>query len=481
MTPRLSDAMLAGLSDFLVREMGLLFPRERWSDLERGMVAVTREFGFAEVDDCIEWLLSAHLTRRQVETLAGYLTVGETYFFRDPRSFELLEREVLPGILRSRRGKDQRLRIWSAGCSTGEEAYSIAILLHRLLPDLDKWKVTILASDINPAALRKGMAGVYGKWSFRGAPSWLRTLYFKPEAEGRFRVADRIRPMVSFEYLNLAQDSYPSLYSNTNAMDIIMCRNVLMYFAPETARSVVAKLHRSLVPGGWLIAGPAELTRVGGEPLEPVNFEGATLFRKQEPHLEEPVESTLPVGGMEPEKSDQPRPRSPREAAESLYRQGRHAEAAALLMALYPADGMPTDAMALLIRCHANRGELSLALELCGTALAREKLDPALHFIRAEILQEQGRDGEALASLNHALYLDPKLVLAHFALGNISLWSGRPEKAHKHFENALALLERSGPDEILPYSEGMTAGRLREIILFTNMPHTGGEGTRRGE
>ena len=466
---RISDATLAGLSDFLVKEIGLLFPRERWSGLERGMIAAAGQFGFEEVGDCIKWLLSAPLTRQQIEILAGVLTVGETYFFRDPRSFQLLEQEILPELVRTRRGPDQRLRIWSAGCSSGEEAYSVAILLHRLLPDLQNWKVTILASDINPAALGKGMAGVYGKWSFRGAPPWLKS-YFKPEAEGLFRLTDHIRRMVSFQYLNLAEDSYPSLYSNTNAMDIILCRNVLMYFAPEIARTVVGKLHRALVPGGWLIVGPAENTRVGYEPLEPVSFDGATLYRKQATPYLEPLPSAAPAIGEPPEKSAEPAVKPSLASAEALYRQGECTEAAALVKTLFPGATMPVDAMILLVRCHANRGELSLALELCDAALGREKLDPELHFLRAEILQEQGRGDEALTSLHHALYLDPKLVLAHFALGNLSLWSDRTEKARKHFNNALALLDGFAPDEILPGSEGITAGRLKEIIRQTAIP-----------
>jgi len=470
MARRISDATLASLSDFLVNEMGLLFPKERWGDMEMGIDAAARRFGFGEVDKCIRWLLSAHLTRQQVEVLAGVLTVGETYFFRDPRSFELLEQEILPEIVRSRRGKDQRLRIWSAGCSTGEEPYSIAILLHRLLPDLDNWNVTILASDINTAALSKGMAGVYGKWSFRGAPPWLKSLYFTPEAEGRFQLKPRIMRIVSFEYLNLAEDSYPSLYSNTNAMDIVMCRNVLMYFAPEMARLVVDKLCRALVPGGWLLVGPAEQSRVGYPSLEPVSFDGTTLYRKQEPHYPAHQENALPVLEVEPREPEQPPVKPSLESAEALYRQGHCVQAAALVKALYAGARMPAQAMILLIRCHANRGELSLALEYCDAALDVEKLEPELHFLRAEILQEQGRGEEALLSLNRALYLDPKLVLAHFSLGNLSLWGGRAEKARKHFENALALLDGFAPEEILPGSEGMTAGRLREIIRFTAIP-----------
>ena len=483
MSQRISDATLSNLSAFLAKEMGMLFPRERWSDLEKAMAAAAPKFGFDEAQECIRWLLSAPLTRRQIETLAGLLTVGETYFLRDPRSFEILEREILPALLGARRGKEQRLRIWSAGCSSGEEPYSIAILLRRLIPDIKQWNVTILATDINPAALQKAMDGVYGKWSFRGTPPWFQELYFTSEAEGRFRVAEPIRRMVSFEYLNLADDSYPSLATNTNAMDIILCRNVLMYLTPETVHKVVGKLQRSLVDNGWLIVGPVEYSAY--EPLETVRFGTATFYRKSAPNPQEPQdiipepEATV-KGSPEPSLAQAAPPRaaveaaaagvpaaaqSSYEAASALYRQGLYPRAAAMLRESRDRENMPAQAMSLLIRCNANQGRLTEALRLCDQAVARDRLDPSLYYLRAEILQEQGMIEEARVSLRRALYLDPKLVLAHFSLGNLTLWRGNPEKAWKHFENALALLHDLAAEEILAGSEGMTAGRLREIIL----------------
>jgi chemotaxis protein methyltransferase CheR len=120
--------------------------------------------------------------------------------------------------------------------------------------------------------------------------------------------------------------------------------------------------------------------------------------------------------------------------------------------------------MTLLIKSLANQGKLSEALGLCEVALRDDKLDPSLHHLRAEILLEQGMVEEAQLSLTRAIYLDPKLVLAHFALGNLTLWAGKPENARKHLENALALLTTCDPEDIVPGSEGITAGRLREII-----------------
>jgi len=484
MAQALSETTLLTLSVFLAKEMGLLFPRGRWGELESGLRAAARQLGRPDAEECARWLTSAPLTRSQVETLAAFLTVGETYFFRDPQTFQAVEREILPALIRARRGKDQRLRLWSAGCSTGEEPYSLAILLNRLLPDLAEWNVTLLATDINPAALKKAMTGVYGNWSFRGAPSSFQTLYFTREGEGRFRVAERVGRLVSFEYLNLAEDGYPSLASNTNAMDLIFCRNVLMYFAPEVTRGVVGKLHRSLVADGWLVLGPAEHLPARFAPFRAVNFAGSLCYRKTEaePPRVAPIPGHAPpeqptaqiitepqpgAGPAEPPASPGALPESGREYREALalYREGRYQQAAERLGELQDRNELPAEGVPLLIRAHANRGALSEALMTCEEALGRDKLDPALHLLRAEILQEQGRLDEAQATLKRALFLDPGLVLAHFALGNLTLWSGSPERARKHFANALELLAGVAPDAILPGSEGLTAGRLREIIL----------------
>ena len=194
----LPDALLARLSEFLESQIGLHFPRERWRDLERGIAAASRESGYAEAEAFVRWLLSAPLTRTQIEGLASHLTVGETYFFREKRSFDILEQHILPELLRTRAQTDKRLRIWSAGCCSGEEPYSIAMLLDRLIPDLEKWNLTILATDINPGFLRKAARGVYGAWSFRDTPAWIRERFFISRQDGRFEIQPRMRRMVSF-------------------------------------------------------------------------------------------------------------------------------------------------------------------------------------------------------------------------------------------------------------------------------------------
>jgi len=257
----ISDDLWQRVSELVARTTGLHFPAERQADLQRGLTAAAAEFGFADSASCVDWLLSASLTRPQLNILASHLTIGETYFFRERKAFDALAEHVLPELIRRRRGRGQQLRLWSAACSTGEEPYSLAILVQQLLHDWRDWRVTILATDINENSLRKAAAGVYGEWSFRESPPGFKERYFERTPDGRFAVLPEIRNRVSFAHMNLAQDCFASLATDTNAMDVIFCRNVLIYFTPSHARKLVENLHHALLDGAWLVVSPSECSQ----------------------------------------------------------------------------------------------------------------------------------------------------------------------------------------------------------------------------
>ncbi|GBL45064.1 chemotaxis protein methyltransferase CheR [Sulfuriferula multivorans] len=479
--PPFPDSLLSSLSDFLAVQTGLYFPKKRWSDLERGIAAAARQFGLPDAQACAHWLLSAPLTRSQIETLASHLTVGETYFFREKRSFEALEQHILPALLHAREHSEPRLRIWSAGCSTGEEAYSIAMLLDQLIPDPEKWNITILATDINPAFLGKAAAGVYGEWSFRDTPAWIRARHFKHGKNAPFEILPRIRKRVTLSYLNLADDVYPSLTNNTNAMDVIFCRNVLMYFTAARAKQVIENFHRSLVDGGWLIVSPVETSTSLFSGFAVVSFPGAVLYRKLANSESPAVATTCPaaVPGLLPETlppeylvGDAILSIPLHEALLSLDRPAEQPGEAPLVEVNDNAAPSRT------ARACANQGKLTEAAEWCEKAVAADKLNPAHPYLLATIRQEQGHYDLAVQALMRALYLDPDFVLAHFGLGNLRLAQGRHREAERHFRNALALLHRHPRDEPLAESDGLSAGRLVEIItsVLSSLPRAAAVG-----
>lgn len=465
MQPTLPAPLLSRLSDMLGTRIGLHFPVERWSDLERGIAAAASAFGMPDAKSCAHRIVSAPLTHREIEILASFLTVGETYFFREKRSFEVIEQHVLPALLRVREETGRRLRIWSAGCCTGEEPYSIAILLDRLVPNADAWNITLLATDINPTFLRKAAEGEYGEWSFRSTPEWVKDRYFQHVKAGRFRLDERLRKRVTFAYLNLADDAYPSLTSNTNAMDIIFCRNVLMYFSAERAQAVIDNLHRALVDGGWLIVSPAETSGTLFSRFTTVEFDGAIFYCKnagaKAPRYVSPVpvsvNDSLPEFWRLPEENISAAEVLP----EPLRATSPSADSNDDSAPVPPQQDKPSRAA----RDCANQGRLDEAAEWCRKAIAGEKLNPAHQYLLSAIQQEQGQLDASAQSLMRALYLDPDFILAHYALGNLRQSQGRYREAQRHFDNAMASLRVHPPDEILPESDGLTAGRLMEIIV----------------
>lgn len=458
MIAELDSALLGEVSAFIAERLGLHFPEERWPDLARGLQAAGQELGFEYPDECERWLMTRELTTRQVETLASHLTVGETYFFRDPASFEALEREILPPLVARRSEAGRTLRLWSAGCCTGEEAYSLAIACARALPDLRAWNVSILATDINPKFLAKAEAGVYTDWSFRGTPGWLRERFFAPARDKKFAVDPIVRNLVQFGYLNLAEDAYPSLHNHTNAMDVIFCRNVLMYFTPGHQRRVVAALHRCLVDGGCLLVNPAEASTALFPMFAVENLGGVILYRKtaQPARIETRpglVSFDPAAAGSVPEPAFVvgPAPAPP-------------VAPVAPAPPIAPLTASSREDPLVLARTCADQGRLAEALASCQDAIAVGRSNPAAHFLHATICHELGRLDEAIAALGKVLYLDQDFILAHHALGRLYRQLGRQRESRRHLAVALELLAARSRDDIVPESDGMTCGRLVEAV-----------------
>jgi chemotaxis protein methyltransferase CheR len=472
-----ADPELDRLAELVVARMGLHFPASRRKDLLRAAEALAREAGRSDTGAYLKSLIAGPLTDRQTEILTSHLTVVETYFFREMKSLDAFRDHVIPELLRQRAGVDQRLRIWSAGCSTGEEAYSIAMLLTDLIPDPGPWDLHILATDINARALEKAREGVYTEWSFRGMPDPLRERYFKPHGSKAFAVKPRFKSEVSFVALNLATDTYPSLLNDTNAMDVIFCRNVLMYLAPEQVQKIVSSFHHCLVEGGWLIVSPSETSLLHGSGFAAVSFDGATLYRKAKPRqaaaairpppgpapssrIHAEVVRTAVVPDLQPD---------PYEGALAAYHAGRYDAASAFLKPLLTPGagrecGPSANALALMARIEANQGKLNQAEDWAQKAISANKLNPGYYYLLATIQEEQQRPAEAVQALNRALYLDSSFILAHYTLGTIALREHGHKAADRHFLNAASLLAQRPKTEVLPEAEGVTAGRLLEIV-----------------
>lgn len=195
--------------------------------------------------------------RDELRALALQLTVGETYFFRNPEQFNAVAQCAIPHI-QSSRGAWRQLRVLSAGSASGEEAYSLAILMREQLPEFETWDVKICGIDVNAAALDKARIARYTEWSLRGTSGAMRERHFQQKGQD-FVLQENVRKMVSFEERNLLDDD--DAFWRAGSFDIVFCRNVTMYFPTSTTRKVLARIARATTPGGFLFLGHAETLR----------------------------------------------------------------------------------------------------------------------------------------------------------------------------------------------------------------------------
>jgi chemotaxis protein methyltransferase CheR len=431
---------LQQFQELLQQVSGLELPEARRPDLQRAVNRALVATGLGDADALYRHLRD-RAGRPALEAFVGDLTIGETHFFRNRPQFRALERHILPELIERRRGS-RRLRVWSAACSTGEEPYSLAILLERLLPDRARWDVRILATDINRAALERARRGQYGTWSFRDVPDDVASAFFVRDG-ATLEVAGRIREAVSFAHLNLAADTWPSAATATLDLDLVLCRNVLIYFGDDLSHQVAGRLHGALADGGWLLVAPAELSQAVFRHFAVVNLDGAVAYRKPPPA----IPTTGPPAPSGVVHSPQPRP----EEAERLE----------ALAEAEPADGR---APLLAARIHLDRLELDRAEWWAGVACQRDPLSAPAHHLRGLALQEAGRLEEALAALRRSVFLDPGSVLGQLALAGLLARLGEPARARGALRAAAAIVDAADPSEPVDGHEELPAGRVRDLI-----------------
>ncbi|MCD6584358.1 MAG: hypothetical protein J7K96_01220 [Desulfobacteraceae bacterium] len=497
MKKNIPQKILHELSRLILTHTGLYFPEKKWNTLSKGIQSV-----ISDLDTDIPQLLqSLHSSpaKEIVDALTTRLTIGETYFLRDKNFFQILQDHILRGIITHPKRRTKKIIFWSAGCASGEEPYSIAILIDQMSLVLKGWDITIIGSDINPIALDKARKGIYSHWSMRGTPEKIIKKYFTPTAKNYFEIAPHIRQMVHFHQLNLMDDNYHESLDFYEAMDIILCRNVLMYFNKQGRNSTIQKLSRLLVENGWLITGPAEAGFVNLPEFTSVRFPNALCHRKGPPR--KPIENLNPIRINRRDHSTRPRipvhsgkkptdkkyarritdgkvspsPEKPKynmyQEAVTDYKRGDYLQSVKKLLTIVSKGQnnnnsflMKTESMILLSKAYANIGELDQAKTWCEKAIDTEKLNPELYFLLSTIFQSAGNVDASMKSLKQSIYLDPDFIMAHFTLGMLLLQKNRPVESRKSMNNALSLLEQKDTEEILPYSEGIAAGRLIETI-----------------
>ena len=241
------------LRDLISGYCGLYFEESSVYFLERRLQNRLEEKQLTSFLDYYYLLLYGQEKEEELGKVVDVLTTNETYFFREGNQLKTFSEEIIPEIC-ERKKERRTLRIWSAGCSTGEEPYTLAMMAleHR---ELRGWNVEIFASDISQRVLQTARKGVYGKSSFRSTEQYYESRYFHRIDSSRSQIDDSVRKLVSFGHLNLLQ---PEQWTILAHFDIIFCRNVMIYFNLESKKKMVENFHQKLEEGGFLLLGHAE-------------------------------------------------------------------------------------------------------------------------------------------------------------------------------------------------------------------------------
>lgn len=439
--------------DALMRErVGLNVQHLEEHERKRRIVAAMEKAGFKDDASYANFLRASS---RGLLDLASEMTVGETYFFRDPDQLKLLTDEILPRLLVAR-PRDHTLKIWSAGCASGEEAYTIAMLLDErgLLK-----RAQIVGTDIAEASLTRARAARYGSWSLRATPQLATQRYFKRNGRS-FELAEQLQEHVRFERQSLTELDAPAPAGVQGGFDLIFCKNVLIYLTEAACLQVSERLSRMLALGGTLLTGASDrffdlpgiwqrntsqagvtFTRVlPGAALAAVNTPAAKLsVIGARASIVTPLRPPVPAR----ERAHEPA------LARDTARFEPHTRAA-LQHAALPRAASPHA----VIKARPLNNEQ--AVEACRMALRAEPTSEQLHVQLASLLIELGRDSEAEAVLRTLLYLNGNLPLAHFLSGLVLRRLGEPRKAARAYRRAVALCEEQAENDLVPCAEGVS-------------------------
>ncbi|MEH3119240.1 MAG: protein-glutamate methyltransferase [Methylorubrum populi] len=418
------------------------------------------------VADCTAYrlLLDGAAGREEWAALEAEITIGETFFFRYAEQFAALRKTILPALIEGR-GSIRSLRIWSAGCSTGAEPYSLAILVHDLLGErLADWSVTILGTDLSAAALATAREAEYGPWALRTLDTEERARWFRrtPARPGRPHGGYALRPafrrMVRFERQNL-MSLIDGSERGQDVFDLILCRNVLIYFRADHVNRIVRALAERLDPQGWLLVGHAEPNPAFSQWLRPVALPGTVAYRPADTPTAEPPPVPMPAI-----PDALPVPLSLPQAEPVATVPVPAATPAAVPIPVPPATDHPLSPGDLLaeIRVLADAGETARAWRRLHEAIGGYATDPALRYYEGLLALDLGREREAERALRGALFLDRGFVMAHFQLGLLLARAGRTAEASRALDNALRLAQGLPADTVLPEGDGVSAARLAE-------------------
>jgi chemotaxis protein methyltransferase CheR len=470
------------------------------------------------VQDALHQVTQGWEKHPELQILAPAITTGESYFLRDRGQIDILEHQLLPELIRQKRevclnstGRKPSLRIWSAGCSTGEEVYTLATIIKTLLPDWQYWNLSILGTDLNPEAIERAQRGIYKRWSFRQTPPEFQRQHFREHAEG-WEVERSLRKMVLFQPMNLLQSKSWSENPHLQEIDLILCRNVFIYFKHDAIAAILKQFYTALNPNGYLITGHSELQGQEMGQFKLLLFPESVVYQRStvtEPTsavsapLKFPVSDnaiiekvgqsvSIPVRSLQPASRnsvfafEQTNPKlanpgriktnckadsHPKEQfgevlekARNLLSQGRYTAVLTTTEQLLARDLDCSEIYYLRAQAYANQGDFAQAIAACEQSieLNPDSLEPL--YLLAQIAEEQQNPQQTKAILKKILYLEPTSIAAYIDLGTLYLNEGEGARARKMLQSAWELLQPLSAEQQVPYRGNVSVRSLEKHL-----------------
>jgi chemotaxis protein methyltransferase CheR len=423
---------LIAFRDYIEEHGGIHLEKEKFDSIRISVHSRATFHGFSNYSEYYNFLTK---NEEEFRELISLIAINETYFFRYPEQFAVLREFILPEIAaKNRSRKENSIRIWSAGCSTGEEPFSIAISVVESLHDWKDWDVHILGTDVSNKALSIAMKGRYGKNSFRITSEEIREKYFRKVSFDFWEVKQFLKDLVMFSYHNLIKEPYPLIFMEM--WDIIFCRNVTIYFRPESTKRVIENMFKSLKPGGYLFMGHTETLYHINPGFELVRYGDVFVFKKPDEVRKSEAENRFyeQAARFMPGKSrgSERRPLAAETdssvdlASEILKSIDKNIDEAAEKL----------DILKSLIYTNLDEGKLEQAQADLEKALKENPFDSELHYLYGILMKKIDKNDCAENAFKKAVYLDHTNYLALMELANIKLEEGDKKEALKYYLRA---------------------------------------------
>ena len=471
-------------------------------------------------------------SNQEWHNLVVLLTNNESYFFRDDQQINVLRNHIFPELIK-RKQSTKTIRICSAGCSTGEEPYSLAIILKELIPDLRQWNLTILGIDINRVALRSAEEGIYSPWSFRGVSEDIKQRYFQL-INNRYHLSREIKQMVKFQTINLLKDPFPQIQFDLKDMDLLICRNVFIYFKLPAIASVLEKIYHTLQPLGYFIAGHAELAGQDLSQFQTLAFPESIVYQRPDSNNSVPKNPNLVYEKnlisqeklpdqfssrsthlhfsslISPENNKSvglPKVEIPNigelerpltkinhqkaiginlseqqqatlniqetiQQAELLWQQQKYNLAINQLEKVLASNNISWYVYQLMAQIYADMGKYEVAAQSCQQALEIDAVAVSTHYLLAKIAEEKGNIEKAKQIFKKIIYLDQEFVLAYLDLSYLYQQEGDKQRSSKMQQNAIDILYELPPDTKIKGRDNLTAAQLIGSVLKLNFGST---------